>query len=271
MSTSTSNGGPTSPAAIPSSPLAASLQGSVMLHEVVAPFTDDWRVLLSSHLLPLHRQLRPHLTPSHLSPESYISLLETVCSLQRGHLVLALHSSHPSTSTSLSPASVTSGETQVVGFVLYRDLYDTFNGTRVLVDDWVVDEGYRGQGVGTLLLSYVHQWCADRAIRFLTLEVPTRLTRCQPLLARHGVAAHAFAFTYRDAAERPCPPSLALPPSTSPASTVPTPPTTSPPPSSPPSSPSTAPSATCRRSCRPPPAPTSPPCATSSSTACSCS
>ena len=221
------------------------VRGAVRLHELTAPFADDWHPLITTQLLRMHRELRPQLANTVLaSPASYLSLLQTICSMQRGHLLLAFHSpstspsahsiSPPSSSStaaprtpdqplpspshsvprsssstlsppppiptpSSSPSSSSSSPSSqtpelLLGFALYLDMYDTFNSHRILLSDLCVSPPHRGQGVGTLLLSYIRQWSVDTGVRYITAEVRGDFVRCQPLLSRAGLGIQALSF-----------------------------------------------------------------------------
>jgi GNAT superfamily N-acetyltransferase len=160
----------------------------IRLQELTPPFSEDYHELITTQLLPLHRELRPHLTSTTLSsPSTYLSLIQTICTLSHAHLLFAFSSS----STPSSPDSL-------VGFILYRTLYDTFNGHRLLISDFVVTSSHRNQGIGSLMLSYLHQLAVDRQVRFITAEVNTSLVRCPPLLARSGLIIQALSFICHD-------------------------------------------------------------------------
>ena len=176
---------------------------TLRLRELIPPFSEEYHDIITTQVLPLHRALRPRLASTTFSsPSAYLSLLQTICTLSRGHLLLAFRSrlppsdASPTSAAAASPPSPSSEE--VVGLLLFCDMYDTFNGHRVLVEDWTVDAAHRGQGTGTLMMAYLRQWCVDRSVRYISMEVRTELVRCQTLLSRSGLGVVGLAFVARD-------------------------------------------------------------------------
>ena len=224
------------------------VKGGVRLHELTAPFAAEWHPLINTQMLRLHRELRPHLATTTLaSATSYLSLLQTICTMQRGHLLLAFHSSpatspspppkapspaprapdqpnlssprsiprasSPSTQSSSPPTSPSSATSDLlIGFAIFVEMYDTFNSHRVLLSDLIVSAPHRGQGVGSLMLSYLRQWSVDHGVRYVTAEVRGDLIRCQPLLSRAGLGVQALSFiAFEPRARSVSPPTSPLP------------------------------------------------------------
>ena len=56
-------------------------------------------------------------------------------------------------------------EKQVIGMALYYEIYSTWKGRIVYLDDLVVTEQYRRAGVGTILLHHVIAYARERRAR----------------------------------------------------------------------------------------------------------
>ena len=165
---------------------------TVRLQQLTPPFSSDHHQLITKQLLPLHRQLRSNLAET--SPDAYLTLMQTVCTLSHAQLLLAFAPSASASSPSASDEADADDDT-LIGFASFRSMQDTFNTHRVNIDDLVVDAAHRGQGTGTTLLRYIRQHAVDVDALYITMEVETDRLRCQRLFYRSDFRIEAFFFT----------------------------------------------------------------------------
>lgn len=59
----------------------------------------------------------------------------------------------------------------IIGFALYYTRYSTWKGCRLYLEDFIVTEEYRGQGVGKLLFERVMQEAKDRNYNGMNWQV----------------------------------------------------------------------------------------------------
>lgn len=117
----------------------------------------------------VHRQLRPGL------PSAYGQRLEQVCA-SGGRLAVAA-----------------AGEA-VVGVALWRLIENTYEGRRLYVDDLVVDEAWRNQGVGKLLLEWLEGRARQAGCDVLALDSGVQRSGAHRFYFREGMHVSSFCF-----------------------------------------------------------------------------
>ena len=60
---------------------------------------------------------------------------------------------------------------QIAGFALYYTRYSTWKGCRLYLEDFIVTENARGQGIGKLLFEAVMQEAKDKGYNGMSLQV----------------------------------------------------------------------------------------------------
>ena len=60
---------------------------------------------------------------------------------------------------------------KVIGFALYYIRYSTWKGSRLYLEDFIVTEAFRGQGVGKLLFETVIQEAKDKGFNGMSWQV----------------------------------------------------------------------------------------------------
>lgn len=60
---------------------------------------------------------------------------------------------------------------KVIGFALYYIRYSTWKGSRLYLEDFIVTEAFRGQGVGKLLFETVMQEAKDKGFNGMSWQV----------------------------------------------------------------------------------------------------
>jgi GNAT superfamily N-acetyltransferase len=65
-----------------------------------------------------------------------------------------------------------------------------FGGRFALLDEFLVAQRWRGQGIGTEVLGFVEQWCRRREIHAIRLEVGHENLRALELYKRAGFVVH---------------------------------------------------------------------------------
>lgn len=139
----------------------------------VFPLTDGaGRVLEPAWLAraePVHRQLRPAL------PADYAGRLAQVCA-NGGRLAVAAW-----------------GE-QVVGLALWRLIENTYEGRRCYVDDLVVDDPWRGKGVGGKLLAWLEEQARQWQCDVLALDSGVQRGGAHRFYFREGMHIPSFCF-----------------------------------------------------------------------------
>jgi GNAT superfamily N-acetyltransferase len=60
---------------------------------------------------------------------------------------------------------------QVIGICLYYIAYSSWKGRILVLDDIVIDEPYRSQGVGTLLMNALFNICKEEHIKQMRWQV----------------------------------------------------------------------------------------------------
>ena len=68
-------------------------------------------------------------------------------------------------------AFVAEVDQQIVGFALYYTRYSTWKGCRLYLEDFIVTEDYRGQGIGKILFERVMQEARDRNFNGMVWQV----------------------------------------------------------------------------------------------------
>ena len=78
---------------------------------------------------------------------------------------------------------------QIAGYLLLTVCYSLeFNGSFGLLDEFYVDERWRGQGLGTKALEFTEAMCRNRGMKALRLEVSHSNLRALDLYRRRGFA-----------------------------------------------------------------------------------
>jgi ribosomal protein S18 acetylase RimI-like enzyme len=76
---------------------------------------------------------------------------------------------------------------RVAGYLLLTLCYSLeFQGRFGLLDEFFIDEQWRGQGIGAAALDFVQKECAARSLKALRLEVTHTNVRALELYRRHG-------------------------------------------------------------------------------------
>ena len=68
-------------------------------------------------------------------------------------------------------AFVAASEGKIIGFALYYIRYSTWKGCRLYLEDFIVTEEFRGQGVGKLLFETVMQEAKDKGFNGMSWQV----------------------------------------------------------------------------------------------------
>ncbi|WP_432711963.1 GNAT family N-acetyltransferase [Pedobacter sp.] len=68
-------------------------------------------------------------------------------------------------------AFVAENDGKIIGFALYYIRYSTWKGCRLYLEDFIVTEAYRGQGVGKLLFETVMQEAKDKGFNGMSWQV----------------------------------------------------------------------------------------------------
>ena len=68
-------------------------------------------------------------------------------------------------------AFVAESEGKIIGFALYYIRYSTWKGCRLYLEDFIVTEEFRGQGVGKLLFETVMQEAKDKGFNGMSWQV----------------------------------------------------------------------------------------------------
>ena len=69
------------------------------------------------------------------------------------------------------------------------------HGRFVFVDDLVVHEGFRGDGVGAQLLSLARAYAREMSCRHFVLDTGLHMALAQRFYFRQGLLAHAMGFS----------------------------------------------------------------------------
>ena len=78
----------------------------------------------------------------------------------------------------------------VAGYVVLTACYSLeFHGPFGLLDEFYIDERWRGKGLGTAALAFVDQQCRTRGWKSVRLEVAVQNLRAQELYRRSGFEA----------------------------------------------------------------------------------
>ena len=86
---------------------------------------------------------------------------------------------------------------QVAGVAVYRVYENTYQGLRLYIDDLVVDENRRSQGIGHALLAHCAGLARQAGCAYLTLDSGTQRTQAHKMYFREGLTITAFNFTQR--------------------------------------------------------------------------
>lgn len=79
----------------------------------------------------------------------------------------------------------------VVGYAVLVMTYGLEYGGRVaLVDELFVEEGHRGQGLGTATLEFLEKHCASMGVQVMRLEVEKKNQRARAIYQRYGFKEH---------------------------------------------------------------------------------
>ncbi len=140
---------------------------------VFVSITDDSGAIVQANWLAatetVHRQLRPAL------PHAYVERLQQV--FANGGRMLVATQNH-----------------EVLGLAVWRVIENTYDGRRLYVDDLVVNEQHRSQGVGKALLSQLETYAKDLSCDVLALDSGTQRTRAHAFYFREGMHIPAFCF-----------------------------------------------------------------------------
>lgn len=77
----------------------------------------------------------------------------------------------PSAPVSATPSPVGEGRGEVVGFALYYIRYSTWKGQRLYLEDLLVTEKMRGQGIGKLLFDRLIEECREKKYSGMVWQV----------------------------------------------------------------------------------------------------
>jgi len=138
--------------------------------------TDDSGVVIAPEWFaraePVHRQLRDRLTPGF---DAWRQILETVFA-NGGRMTLAVE-----------------GET-VKGVALWRIIENTYEGRCLYLDDLVVDEAYRSQGIGKRLINWLEDEVWARSCVALALTSGVVRSEAHRFYLREGFFIASFYF-----------------------------------------------------------------------------
>lgn len=144
--------------------------------EIFSLIDDQGRLHDSARLadmLPIHRQLRP------LLPEEVPAYGQMLCRMARdGARLLAA-----------------TQQGQIAGVAVYRIYENTYQGLRLYIDDLVVDENRRSQGIGHALLAHCTELARQAGCSYLALDSGTQRTLAHKMYFREGLVVTAFNFT----------------------------------------------------------------------------
>ncbi len=77
----------------------------------------------------------------------------------------------PSASASASPSPQGEGRGEVIGFALWYIRYSTWKGQRMYLEDFLVSEKMRGQGIGKLLFDTLIEECKQKKYSGMVWQV----------------------------------------------------------------------------------------------------
>lgn len=140
--------------------------------EILSVTDEGGRVVEPAWLLRaegVHRQLRPGLPPT------YVERMAQVLA-HGGRLVVAVHGA------------------SVLGLALWRLVENTYEGRRLYVDDLVVDEARRGQGVGRGLLAWLEGRARQENCDVMALDSGVQRSGAHHFYFREGMNISSFCF-----------------------------------------------------------------------------
>ena len=138
---------------------------------IVEVFTQNGQVIGAEWLAraeSVHRQLRPHM------PKDYAAKMAGV--LKDAHMALAVESD------------------AVLGLAVYRWHENTFDDLKFYVDDLVVDEAHRSEGVGHALIAHLEKIARGLNASGLVLDSGTHRTQAHKFYFREGFVITSFNF-----------------------------------------------------------------------------
>ncbi|MBC9714606.1 GNAT family N-acetyltransferase [Streptomyces sp. TRM66268-LWL] len=129
---------------------------------------------LSSDVLPVLRELRPHLTED---------------------LFRAVHAEGHTQGLRFSAAYADDADGRCVGVAGWRVVVNTSLLRSLYVDDLVTSEAARSGGVGRALLAYLEERAREAGCEWLDLDSGTQRTRAHRFYLREGMEIVAFHFS----------------------------------------------------------------------------
>jgi diamine N-acetyltransferase len=82
-------------------------------------------------------------------------------------------------------------------FVLTVGYSLEFGGRFALLDEFLIDDPWQGQGIGTQVLAFMESWCRSEGIEAIRLEVAHDNPRALALYRRNGFVSHDRHFMTR--------------------------------------------------------------------------
>lgn len=82
-------------------------------------------------------------------------------------------------------------------FVLTAGYSLEFGGRFALLDEFLIEDPWQGQGIGTVALAFMESWCRSRGMGALRLEVAHDNPRALALYRRAGFITHERHFMTR--------------------------------------------------------------------------
>jgi GNAT superfamily N-acetyltransferase len=117
----------------------------------------------------VHRQLRPML------PADYVARMHVVFA-NGARLLVAEH------------------ECQIVGLAVWRLIENTYEGSRLYIDDLVVDEKQRSKGTGKILLQHLETKAKDFGCHILALDSGVQRAAAHKFYFREEMHISSFCF-----------------------------------------------------------------------------
>lgn len=85
-------------------------------------------------------------------------------------------------------------ETSIVALAAYRWFLTTYDTIRFEIDDLIVDENERNQGLGTRLLRYLIEQAKEKNVTQILIHCPTENTKAQRFFFRLGLTISVYEF-----------------------------------------------------------------------------
>ena len=145
-----------------------------MSDDIVVPFDEN--VLRSPSCQSIHAQLRPSL--NEFTTDAYVQYLQEKSQL---HLCGILRK--------------TASDSRILAVAAYRSFLTTFDTVRFELDDLVVDENERSQGLGTRLFHYLVEQAKERGASSMLVHCDPTRTNAHRFFFRLGFTIIVFEFS----------------------------------------------------------------------------